>query len=605
MSISRYTKIAIFTTIVLLIGIFGVSIYYSSRTQEANKIYSKSLILKTFSYRVGIDVKRYRQFGITPQMNIKYSYIFRKDITALLEGVNSLADDFREAGILDGVQYRFENIRKLLEQYAQSFEQLVEKREEIGDSQKGIIHQIESHKSKFLSYIEKWQIFQFRDEFLKLVIDEQNFRIYRKIEYKDNFDKRYRKLVKKIENNHILSSKSKDLLLQTLANYKGYFSEFYDTTSLVGLLNPTNGTIGEMEKELYSIQIEIDNLIKRAKRYRNKMKEKLEKKATVIVIILAILLIATLVVILKTLEKSIRNLELSLLNLGIGERKIVVDSRIDMRKVKPLSNIANLINMLLNNIEEYLNTISNRDSHYQTILGKLHKTALDIRQDSESIATIIGEQENKILENIGQCNPQIDSYSRLVVNLNEKLVNLKKDISSSSVYINTIHSSIIDTSKSIMEISNNFDNSKKSFTDVLNLLEELEGVAQKTSDKELAENIYLLKKSIRDIVISIKSIRDTTSSALITINNNMLDTIGQFSNINITKHQYGEIERDIESLKYLENSFKQMINHIYKLVETNNQEILQKVDLLNREVGECYKEIGEIERGFISIHKGE
>ena len=37
-----------------------------------------------------------------------------------------------------------------------------------------------------------------------------------------------------------------------------------------------------------------------------------------------------------------------------------------------------------------------------------------------------------------------------------------------------------------------------------------------------------------------------------------------------------------------------MINHIYKLVETRNQEILQKVDLLNREVGECYKEIGEI-----------
>ena len=155
-----------------------------------------------------------------------------------------------------------------------------------------------------------------------------------------------------------------------------------------------------------------------------------------------------------------------------------------------------------------------------------------------------------------------------------------------------------------MEISNNLDNSKKNFNEILNLLEELEGVANQVSNEVFSERILLLKKNMREIVISIKNIRDTTSSALVSINHKMIDTIGQFANITISKYKDENIKQDIEELRHLEENLKNNINHLYKFVETIfSQEIIKECELLNKEIVECYKEVENIEKGLTFIEQ--
>jgi len=561
----------IFLTVAVLIGLFLNSFYYSSVIQKANELYSNGLMLKNLSYRVGRDEYRYREYGDKETI---YSDIFRKNMLILSEGVNRWESGFKNLNIYDGIAERFQALHKSLKQYEKEFEQLVERKEYIGNLKSGLIAKIENEKLHFLKKNSELKDISFEKEFLKLTIEELNFRLYKQTKYKNNFDKLLEELFNKIKNRQDIEVNKRDALLQILLNYKSFFSEFYDTSSFLGLFNQADGIVGDMRRELYSIQQKLDILIKRAKKHKNIVTRKLERDAIVINILLSVFLASILIIFLKKIEHSINELEHSVSNLKLSSKNL--RQRIDLSKVKGFRKIAEDINHMIDNMESYIKNEKKKVLNNSSLLNTIGELSIKLKDESQLINELSDEGDKKSrevkdeIEKIGKIITQENHLFKLVKDsfeyFDELLIVTKDKLEESSTIT-------LNFSNSFVVISNSINNEMvEIISDMFEIVDELETLsiaaaieASKAGElgeefSKIADNIKEVKVKVDNGINRIKSEREVSGNLILNISKDILNSLNTISSA----------RANVMKLDEEESNLNQQMSELFMTIATIN-----------------------------------
>lgn len=597
--IGRFSIKAILTslivlTIVVLIGLFSTSFYYSSEIHKANELYSNGLILKNFSYRVGRDEYRYREYGDGNSSQINtYSDIFRKNMLSLSEGVSKLESDFRSIGILHGMEDKFRDLYRSLKQYEEGFEQLVEKSEHVGNIESGLIQKMEHEKFRFLQKNSELKGFSFKSDFLELVSEELNFRLYRDMKHKIAFDELQDALFLKIKGNAKKTTNTQDALLQILSNYKGFFSELYDASSLLGLLSQTNGTIGEMRKELYNAQQEIDALIKRAKKHQSKMMKKSEREAKIINIVLSVFLASILILSLRRVEKSIRELEHSISNMKLGSKDL--RQRVDLNRVIGLKSIAEDVNQMIDNIENYIKEQKVKILDRRSLLNSFGELSIKSKDESNLIHELIDKSDKKSRE----IKDSVEKIEKTLTREDRLFKSVKESFEQFGTLVEVVRDRLEESNNLTLDLSNKFivvsDSVNGEMVEILSnmseIIEELDALSitaaiEASRAGELGEEFSKIADSIKGVetrveseISRIKSEREVSGNLLLNINKDLLNSSNALSS---ARANAIAIDKEGNDLVHRMAELFIAIAVINERSREANRDIVELVDILDK-----------------------
>jgi hypothetical protein len=554
--------------LITLISLFTISFYKSKKITEANEIYEKSLMVKNYTYRIGRDEYKFREFG-----DLKLLDIFHKNILRLNQAIVDFDRELKKLG-LDNREIG--EIKLYLKNYQRFFDEYLKKNSEFGiDGKSGLLKDLEIAKDGFLVKNSQLKGFSFREELYLLEINVKDFLRSRDTNYADKFGKNYDFLKSKIRGTVGIHEDIRAELSLYVDEYRRIFIEIVELSTIIGSLR-SSGIVGEMRNSLYNTHQKIDVLINLVDKYKIRTLRRAERNSNIASIILSLILIILTHSLLKRFEKSSLELEQTALNLSLENG--------DLSKNLAVSE-DNSFKILVSNLNRFVEIMRETISK-QIEFGRDRAFFIDVfKKESMNTKDKIGLLKNRELSDISTFEESQRISSSILMNIKKEktaLINLVKEINTLKDYSKDISNSVEKTylnnedalTKLLIINESLMNNIGSILTHFPAILFELETISTESAIEaskfgevgenlsKLADRINVIHKRIEEDTSTIIEERDIIKNLLDKMNKALLENSAVFSPLkanattseNLISNTYGRTKQFLKPISDTEEA---------------------------------------------------
>ncbi|MFT7003961.1 MAG: methyl-accepting chemotaxis protein [Sulfurimonas sp.] len=215
---------------------------------------------------------------------------------------------------------------------------------------------------------------------LKLRKYEKDFMLRKDLQYVDKFKTEF------MQTTTYLSTIDNNDFLPNLKKYKENFLQLVKVREEIGLLNSL-GLLGEMRNTIHENEAVLSSMEKSFSSSVSNKITSLQMTAFTIEFILLLIIIGTIVYISNGINKSLKKLEITSMDLAQGEGDLT--QRLEVNTKDEIANISNHINNFLSKIQATIKEAKSGSIENSSIAEELSHTSLHIGQKAEKEALIV------------------------------------------------------------------------------------------------------------------------------------------------------------------------------------------------------------------------
>ena len=409
----------------ILIIIFAISLNRKVATEKANKIFSESIKVKNYLYKIERDEHKFRTYK-----NSKHIEDYKKHLYRLIKQIDMLKGEFKK---FDNIDKTVTKLKKRLFEYKKGFQEFIKRRAEI-DKDRGVIYYLRVIKNEFLIKNREVKNYDFSNNLLILELIIKNYIISHNTNYSIKFSRYYEKFRYKIIQANI---KNRDELIYHLDEYKKYFAKLIEISTIIGNSQEA-GIIGDMRIEVYKAHEQIDIIIKRAEKIRSKKLKKLDRDSDIANLSLSIFLILLTLLIFRRVIKAVQEFEDLTKNLAVNSilTKVELDDKNGLDGVSEnmaifTSNIKTFLTEHeiliksgeneIKNLKLEINKLQTSSKHFENLLSKYKPISKKIESEIKLIFTNL--ENNRLKSSI---NMDSDRGTELIVLIKESVETIEQ-----------------------------------------------------------------------------------------------------------------------------------------------------------------------------------
>jgi methyl-accepting chemotaxis protein len=576
-----------FIAITLLLATWNLSVSKIDRLNSADKL----------TVQISEQLYKLRRYETEFMAYKNHYYIdnFGKEYKRLKSSITTLSKK------LDGTGFSSDKIVKLkahLSEYRKIFNSLVDVEKKIGlDESSGLLSKLAFTKNRLDVKISELKGEFFKEEFLRLQLDERKFLSSNDPRYADFFDEDYEFMHEKIVKTNLYNKTRKDIIF-FLGDYKKSFDAVVETVGIRGISRDV-GIRKELKDSFYRLSSYNSKFISSAQRSITREKSSTNKLIYSVLGVISFVLFSLMFLIFGRVKRSIAEILYISKNLSSEDK--------DLRKRVPIKSGDEMEEISMN-INRFIDETQKSIAKSKKISISNHNMSNSLNELSVKVRDRVEEEDSLIKHTTSQIHNfrlTLEQISYSIKELNEAVTGTKASVESGVFELQRLQIEAEESSNYTGEFRKQFRELIQNSSSVKNLLSGLSSLSEDIAllsinsaveasragqygegFSVIADKMNLLSKSIEDKLSSV----DSTVLQMNSLQRELDDRVEENQKrVEIVDSRistiFEELKRVNESVDDLLGAVEEFIEKNSKLVDDSNRivDTIESVDKLSSE----------------------